>query len=183
MLLSLTLDFCCFQTAREAKVVHRPYGLPSSGLGVLSSSLARLMYSQGMPRESTLSSRPAWGRSVGLCSDVKLVSRQSRCGGVPASRWHLVGLDGDSKARISCSCSCTSSSWTSIVWWSRAASDDASVEDACPDANRCGLAGPRVVTTWHDERAATRFIFRVSDNCSHTRSVTVDWLESGRKVL
>lgn len=138
------------------------------------------MYSQGMPRESTLSSRPAWGMSVGLCSDVKLVSRQSRCGGVPASRWHLLGLDGDSRARISCSC--TSNSWTSIVWCSRAASDDASVEDACPDASRCGLAGPRVVTTWHDERATTRCIFRVSDNSWHTRSVKIDWLELRRKV-
>lgn len=129
-------------------MVHRPYGLPSSGLGVWSNSLARLTYSHGIPRESTLSSRPASGMSVGLCSDVKLVSRQSRCGGVPARlpKWYLVGLDGDSRARISCSCS--SSSWTSaIVWCSRAASDDdASVEDA----SRCGFAGPRVVTTWHD---------------------------------
>lgn len=132
------------RTAKGSKWFIGPYGLPSSGLGVLSSSLARLTYSHGIPRESTLSSRPACGMSVGLCSDVKLVSRQSRCGGVPARapNWYLVGLDGDSRARISCSCN--SSSWTSVAWCSRAASDDASVEDG----SRCGFAGPRVVTTW-----------------------------------
>ena len=144
------VDYRCCRIAKGFKWFHHPYGLPSSSLGVLSSSLARLTYSHGIPRESTLSSRPACGMSVGLCNDVKLVSRQSRCGGVPAKlpKWYLVGLDGDNRARISCSCS--SSSWISIVWCSRAVSDDISVEDACPDTSRCGFAGPRVVTTWHD---------------------------------
>lgn len=125
------------------KIVYS-YDLLSSALGVLSNSLARLTYSHGIPLESTLSSRPAWGNSEGLWRDVKLVSRQSLCGGVPAMLLgcDLTGLEDESNALISCSISI---SWTSPV--SRAS--DASVDDAWPEANLCGFTGPRVVTTWH----------------------------------
>lgn len=111
------------------------YNLLSSGLGVLSNSLARLTYSQGRPLESTLNSRPACGNSVGLCSDVKLVSRHSLWGGVPTvSNPHFAGLGGDSNARISCSISIVSRA-------SEASADE-------PEGRRCGFAGPNVVTTW-----------------------------------
>lgn len=95
------------------------------------------MYSHGSPYESILNSRPACGISVGLCNDVNDVSRQRRCGGVPIIRCErdLPGLDDDNKFSSSGISSCSRTS-------------DASADDVWPDARRCGLVGPRVVTTF-----------------------------------
>lgn len=112
------------------------YSLLSLGLGVCKSSLAKLINSQGRPVESRLSSRPAWGNSLGLWSDVKLVSRQSLWGGVPAVNGHLTGLDVESKARISCS--------ISISWISRASR---AFKTSTDDDWRLGFAPLLPVTT------------------------------------
>lgn len=140
------------------------YGLKLSGrMGVEASiSLARLTYSQGNPRLSTLNSRPICGQlSVsGLCKLVKLVSRHSlrRLDGVgPSLQWCWLrivrpfrsgrrGEEHASSARISGSTSMSRKSrWRSSVTVTRQSDTDA---DTRPDTTRWGLAGPRVVTTW-----------------------------------
>lgn len=113
-----------------------------SGLGVFNNSLARLMYSHGSPVESTLSSRPTMGNSLGLCRDVKLVSRHSLCGGVSPSKPSglYIGVDGDNSA-------CRSASHSTPMTSRPSLDSDGSTDDAWHEVIRCGFTGPKVVTT------------------------------------